>query len=110
MIGTRYRAGDLRGRTRWTVRPDGRGGTAAVHEQHVEVTGPLLRLLSVPGRPLLLANHALGSPQGVSPRGRCEPASEGCGRSCAGVDSRRVWTTCDRHCMVLLVPQRTGGD
>ncbi len=52
-------SGDLRGRTRWTVLPDGRGGCRAVHEQDVEVCRPLLRLLSVPGRPLLLANHAL---------------------------------------------------
>jgi hypothetical protein len=52
-----YMAGDLRGRTRWTVHADGHGGSEAVHEQEVEVTRPLLRLLSVPGRPLLLANH-----------------------------------------------------
>jgi polyketide cyclase/dehydrase/lipid transport protein len=58
-----YMSGDLRGLTRWTVLPDGDGdgdgGAVAVHEQDVEVARPLLRLLSVPGRPLLLANHAL---------------------------------------------------
>ena len=52
-------SGDLCGGTRWTVLSDGHGGSRAVHEQDVEVAKPLLRLLSVPARPLLLANHAL---------------------------------------------------
>ncbi|WP_329114465.1 SRPBCC family protein [Streptomyces sp. NBC_01465] len=50
--------GDLEGWARWTV--EGRGGrTRAVYEQEVEVRKPLMRRLSVPGRPVFLANHAL---------------------------------------------------
>jgi uncharacterized protein YndB with AHSA1/START domain len=51
-------SGDLEGWMRWTVRPAGRG-TLVVHEQETDLTKPLLRLLGVPGRPLLRANHAL---------------------------------------------------
>ncbi|MFH7597996.1 SRPBCC family protein [Streptomyces racemochromogenes] len=54
--------GDLRGWARWTVRPRGGPGadrTRAVYEQEVEVRAPLLRRLSVAGRPALRLNHAL---------------------------------------------------
>jgi hypothetical protein len=51
-------SGDLEGWMRWTVRPAG-AGTLVVHDQDTELTKPLLRLLGVPGRPLLRANHAL---------------------------------------------------
>ncbi|MFC4495048.1 SRPBCC family protein [Streptomyces ovatisporus] len=52
--------GDLAGWARWTVggAGDGHGGSTAVYEQQVEVRKPLLRLLTLLGRPLLRANHA----------------------------------------------------
>ncbi|MEU5219737.1 SRPBCC family protein [Streptomyces sp. NPDC020807] len=50
--------GDLEGRGRWTLVPEG-GGTRAVYEQEVVVHARLLRLLAVPGRPVFRANHAL---------------------------------------------------
>ncbi|MFD3720176.1 SRPBCC family protein [Streptomyces sp. NPDC058674] len=54
--------GDLDGWARWTVR--GRGGTGgartrALYEQEVEVRRPLMRRLSLPGRPVFRLNHAL---------------------------------------------------
>ncbi|MFB7516647.1 SRPBCC family protein [Streptomyces sp. NPDC056144] len=51
--------GDLEGRVRWTLTPDGTAGTLAVYEQEVEVHARLLRVLAVPGRPVFRANHAL---------------------------------------------------
>ncbi|MEU3553994.1 SRPBCC family protein [Streptomyces fragilis] len=50
--------GDLEGWMRWTVRPAG-AGTLVLHDQDTDLAKPLLRLLGVPGRPLLRANHAL---------------------------------------------------
>ncbi|MEU2118288.1 SRPBCC family protein [Streptomyces sp. NPDC016459] len=50
--------GDLDGRVRWTVTPEGTG-TRVVYEQEVEVRARLLRTLAVPGRPLFRLNHAL---------------------------------------------------
>ncbi|GHA80252.1 SRPBCC family protein [Streptomyces termitum] len=50
--------GDLEGWARWTVLADGTG-SRALYEQEVEVRARLLRLLSLPGRPLFRANHAL---------------------------------------------------
>ncbi|GAB3970432.1 SRPBCC family protein [Streptomyces sparsus] len=50
-------SGDLDGWVRWTVHPDGTG-TVLLFEQQVELRPRLLRLLAVPGRPLLVANHA----------------------------------------------------
>jgi hypothetical protein len=53
-------AGDLEGWFRWTVGPGiRRVGTHLLYEQEVLVRKPLMRLLSVPCRPLFLANHAL---------------------------------------------------
>ncbi|MGW7197991.1 SRPBCC family protein [Streptomyces chryseus] len=52
-------SGDMDGWARWTVRPRGADGTRAVYEQEVEVRRTLVRRLAVPGRPLLIANHAL---------------------------------------------------
>ncbi|GGW90159.1 SRPBCC family protein [Streptomyces chryseus] len=52
-------SGDMDGWARWTVRPRGADGTRAVYEQEVEVRKALVRRLAVPGRPLLIANHAL---------------------------------------------------
>ncbi len=52
-------SGDMDGWARWTVRPRGADGTRAVYEQEVEVRKTLVRRLAVPGRPLLIANHAL---------------------------------------------------
>ncbi|MCB5165355.1 SRPBCC family protein [Streptomyces bambusae] len=51
--------GDLEGWVRWTLRPDGHGGTRARYEQEVTVRKPLMRRLAVPGRPLFRLNHAL---------------------------------------------------
>ncbi|MCX5389580.1 SRPBCC family protein [Streptomyces sp. NBC_00094] len=51
-------AGDLEGRVRWTLTPEGTG-TRALYEQEVEVRARLLRALAVPGRPVFRANHAL---------------------------------------------------
>ncbi|MDH6227889.1 MULTISPECIES: SRPBCC family protein [Streptomyces] len=51
-------SGDLAGWMRWTVRPAG-AGTLVLHDQDTDLTKPVLRLLGVPGRPLLRANHAL---------------------------------------------------
>ncbi|WP_432116516.1 SRPBCC family protein [Streptomyces sp. S1] len=50
--------GDLEGRARWTLTPEGTG-TRVLYEQEVEVRARLLRILAVPGRPLFRANHAL---------------------------------------------------
>lgn len=54
--------GDLEGWARWTVRPrggPGAGRTRALYEQEVEVRTPLMRRLSLPGRPVFRLNHAL---------------------------------------------------
>ncbi|MBL1085347.1 SRPBCC family protein [Streptomyces actinomycinicus] len=51
-------SGDIEGWSRWTVTAGG-PGTLARYDQEVEVRKPLLRLLSVPGRPVFRANHAL---------------------------------------------------
>jgi uncharacterized protein YndB with AHSA1/START domain len=51
--------GDLRGWVRCTVRPDSGGGTRVDFEQYTEVATPLLRILALPARPLLRANHSL---------------------------------------------------
>jgi uncharacterized protein YndB with AHSA1/START domain len=51
-------SGDLEGWMRWTVRPAG-AGTLVLHEQDTVLAKPVLRLLGVPFRPLLRANHAL---------------------------------------------------
>ncbi|MFD9305521.1 SRPBCC family protein [Streptomyces sp. NPDC060048] len=50
--------GDLEGWARWTVRPRA-GGSRALYEQEVEVRRPLMRRLSLPGRPVFRLNHAL---------------------------------------------------
>ncbi|WFB06587.1 polyketide cyclase [Streptomyces sp. LX-29] len=50
--------GDLEGWARWTVRDRG-AGSLAVFDQDVVVRKALLRWLSVPGRPVFRANHAL---------------------------------------------------
>ncbi|MGW6689701.1 SRPBCC family protein [Streptomyces sp. NPDC054961] len=50
--------GDLEGWARWTVRPR-RGGARALYEQEVEVRRPLMRWLSLPGRPVFRLNHGL---------------------------------------------------
>ncbi|MFJ4342063.1 SRPBCC family protein [Streptomyces sp. NPDC088915] len=50
--------GDLEGRARWTLAPEG-AGTRVLYEQEVEVRARLLRVLAVPGRPVFRANHAL---------------------------------------------------
>ncbi|MET8555134.1 SRPBCC family protein [Streptomyces sp. NPDC004959] len=50
--------GDIRGEVGWRLSPWG-AGTLAEFEQRVEVVTPLLRLLSLPGRPLLRLNHLL---------------------------------------------------
>ncbi|MGW9440284.1 SRPBCC family protein [Streptomyces sp. NPDC055607] len=50
--------GDLEGRARWTLAPEGTG-TRVLYEQEVEVRARLLRVLAVPGRPVFRANHAL---------------------------------------------------
>ncbi|MFD3336490.1 SRPBCC family protein [Streptomyces sp. NPDC058700] len=62
--------GDLDGRVRWTVTPEG-PGTRVVYEQEVEVRARLLRTLAVPGRPLFRLNHALmmrGGRRGLATR------------------------------------------
>ncbi|MGW7053730.1 SRPBCC family protein [Streptomyces sp. NPDC054887] len=51
--------GDMDGWARWTVRPHGAAGTRAVYDQEVDVRKKLVRRLAVPGRPFLVANHAL---------------------------------------------------
>ncbi|WP_239516212.1 MULTISPECIES: SRPBCC family protein [unclassified Streptomyces] len=50
--------GDLEGWARWTVRSRA-GGARALYEQEVEVRRPLMRWLSLPGRPVFRLNHAL---------------------------------------------------
>lgn len=50
--------GDLEGWARWTVRPRP-GGARALYEQEVEVRRPLMRWLSLPGRPVFRLNHSL---------------------------------------------------
>ncbi|MEW1904769.1 SRPBCC family protein [Streptomyces sp. NPDC086147] len=50
--------GDLEGRARWTLTPEGTG-TRVLYEQEAEVRARLLRALAVPGRLLFRANHAL---------------------------------------------------
>ncbi|MEV6962295.1 SRPBCC family protein [Streptomyces sp. NPDC051207] len=50
--------GDIEGRARWTLLPDG-PGTLARYDQEVDVRKPLLRRLAVPGRVLFRANHTL---------------------------------------------------
>ncbi|MDG9718225.1 SRPBCC family protein [Streptomyces sp. DH24] len=50
--------GDVEGRARWTLLPDGRG-TLVRYDQEVDVRKPLLRRLAVPGRACFRANHAL---------------------------------------------------
>ncbi|MFJ8544607.1 SRPBCC family protein [Streptomyces sp. NPDC093586] len=52
-------SGDIEGRARWTVVPDGTGGSRVRYDQEVDVRKPLLRRLAVPGRPLFRANHRL---------------------------------------------------
>ncbi|MFF9487453.1 SRPBCC family protein [Streptomyces sp. NPDC014676] len=52
-------SGDIDGWARWTVTRLGPHGCLAHYEQEVDVRTPLLRLLAVPGRPVLRANHAL---------------------------------------------------
>ncbi|MGV9287092.1 SRPBCC family protein [Streptomyces sp. NPDC003719] len=52
-------SGDIEGRARWTVAPDGTGGTRVRYDQEVDVRKPLLRRLAVPGRLLFRANHRL---------------------------------------------------
>jgi uncharacterized protein YndB with AHSA1/START domain len=52
-------SGDLRGWVRCTVRPETGGGSRVLFEQDTEVARPLLRLVALPARPLLRANHAL---------------------------------------------------
>ncbi|MER7485426.1 SRPBCC family protein [Streptomyces sp. NPDC126497] len=52
-------SGDIDGWARWTVTRLGPRGCLAHYEQEVDVRKPLLRLLAVPGRPVLRANHAL---------------------------------------------------
>ncbi|MFF5158691.1 SRPBCC family protein [Streptomyces sp. NPDC000348] len=52
-------SGDIDGWARWTVTRLGPHGCLAHYEQEVHVRKPLLRLLAVPGRPVLRANHAL---------------------------------------------------
>ncbi|MEU3660809.1 SRPBCC family protein [Streptomyces sp. NPDC032940] len=52
-------SGDMEGWARWTVAPDGTGGTSVRYDQEVDVHKPLLRRLAVPGRPLFRANHRL---------------------------------------------------
>ncbi|MET9775134.1 SRPBCC family protein [Streptomyces sp. NPDC006367] len=51
--------GDIEGRARWTVAPDGTGGARVRYDQEADVRKPLLRRLAVPGRPLFRANHRL---------------------------------------------------
>ncbi|WP_189223355.1 SRPBCC family protein [Saccharothrix coeruleofusca] len=50
--------GDLDGTVGWTLLPEGEG-TRVVYDQEVVVRKPLLRLLGLPARPLLKANHEL---------------------------------------------------
>lgn len=50
--------GDLEGWARWTVRSRP-GGARALYEQEVEVRRPLMRWLSLPGRPVFRLNHSL---------------------------------------------------
>ncbi|THA27309.1 polyketide cyclase [Streptomyces sp. RKND-216] len=50
--------GDMRGWVRCTVRADSGGGSRVDFEQYTEVATPLLRLVALPARPLLRANHA----------------------------------------------------
>lgn len=50
--------GDLEGWARWRITGAG-AGTLARYEQEVDVNKPLLRRLSVPGRPVFRANHWL---------------------------------------------------
>ncbi|MFJ3502310.1 MULTISPECIES: SRPBCC family protein [unclassified Streptomyces] len=50
--------GDLEGRARWTLTPEGTG-TRVLYEQEAEVRARLLRALAVPGRLLFRADHAL---------------------------------------------------
>jgi hypothetical protein len=52
-------SGDIEGRARWTVAPDGTGGSSVRYDQEVDVRKPLLRRLAVPGRPVFRANHRL---------------------------------------------------
>ncbi|MFE2279054.1 SRPBCC family protein [Streptomyces sp. NPDC059454] len=52
-------SGDIDGWARWTVTRLGPHGCLAHYEQEVHVRKPLLRLLAVPGRPVLRVNHAL---------------------------------------------------
>ncbi|HEY5833625.1 SRPBCC family protein [Streptomyces sp.] len=52
--------GDLEGWVRWTIRAGDRAtGTRLEFEQEVVVRKLLMRLLSVPGRPFFIVNHAL---------------------------------------------------
>ncbi|MEE4597321.1 SRPBCC family protein [Streptomyces sp. DSM 41524] len=51
-------AGDLEGRARWTVLPQGTG-TRALFEQEVVARKPLLRRLALIGRPVFRVNHTL---------------------------------------------------
>ncbi|MEZ3178868.1 polyketide cyclase [Streptomyces pimonensis] len=52
-------SGDIDGWARWTVTRLGHHRCLAHYEQEVDVRKPLLRLLAVPGRPALRANHVL---------------------------------------------------
>ncbi|MBB5118124.1 polyketide cyclase [Streptomyces eurocidicus] len=49
--------GDVEGWARWTLLPRDPTGTRVRYEQVVEARRPLLRLLALPARPLLRANH-----------------------------------------------------
>ncbi|AZM78721.1 polyketide cyclase [Streptomyces sp. KPB2] len=51
-------SGDMEGWARWTVASHG-AGTLVRYDQEVVVGKPLLRRLTVPGRPLFRANHRL---------------------------------------------------
>jgi hypothetical protein len=51
--------GDLDGVTRWTVTGRGDGNAVAVFEEDVVVRRPLMRRLSMVGRPAFRLNHAL---------------------------------------------------
>ncbi|MFE0046892.1 SRPBCC family protein [Streptomyces albireticuli] len=70
--------GDVEGWARWTVLPRHPTGTHLRYEQAVEAHRPLLRLLALPARPLLRANHTWmmrGARRGL--RARLAPHEEG---------------------------------
>ena len=63
--------GDLEGWARWTYAPrrTRRRAHRALYEQEVEVRTPLIRRLSLPGRPVFRLNHALMMRAAARPRG-----------------------------------------